>query len=123
MQMNAFSQRALAIPSALRRRNYSASTASTAPESQSPPEIPSTAPASTADANSGRIGRRPSTLVLWAAAAWCFGIPTSESHALIAGLSGAAIALHGGFAGINGGEWIKVHTNNLRRQIELEEAK
>ncbi len=44
----------------------------------------------------------------WATAAWWFGIPTSESHALIAGLSGAAIALHGGFAGINGGEWIKV---------------
>ena len=62
-------------------------------------------------------------IVAWATAAWWFGIPTSESHALIAGLSGAAIALHGGFAGINGGEWIKVHTNNLRRQIELEEAK
>ena len=47
-------------------------------------------------------------IVAWATAAWWFGIPTSESHALIAGLSGAAIALHGGFAGINGGEWIKV---------------
>ena len=47
-------------------------------------------------------------IVLWSVAAWRFGIPTSESHALIAGLSGAAIALHGGFAGINGGEWIKV---------------
>ena len=47
-------------------------------------------------------------IVLWAVAAWWFGIPTSESHALIAGISGAAIALHGGFAGINGNEWIKV---------------
>lgn len=47
-------------------------------------------------------------IVIWATAAWWFGIPTSESHALIAGLSGAAIALHGGFAGINGSEWIKV---------------
>ena len=47
-------------------------------------------------------------IVTWAVAAWYFGIPTSESHALIAGLSGAAIALHGGLAGINGGEWIKV---------------
>ncbi len=47
-------------------------------------------------------------IVLWATAAWWFGIPTSESHALIAGLSGAAIALHGGLEGINGGEWIKV---------------
>ena len=35
-------------------------------------------------------------IVTWATAAWAFGIPTSESHALIAGLSGAAIALHGG---------------------------
>ncbi len=47
-------------------------------------------------------------IVTWATAAWWFGIPTSESHALIAGLSGAAIALHGGLAGINGSEWIKV---------------
>lgn len=47
-------------------------------------------------------------IVTWATAAWKFGIPTSESHALIAGISGAAIALHGGLSGINGGEWIKV---------------
>ncbi|NLL77342.1 MAG: inorganic phosphate transporter [Clostridiales bacterium] len=47
-------------------------------------------------------------IIVWAAAAWCFGIPTSESHALIAGLSGAAIAIHNGAAGINGSEWIKV---------------
>jgi len=47
-------------------------------------------------------------IVLWATAAWAFGIPTSESHALIAGLSGSAIALQGGLGGINGGEWIKV---------------
>lgn len=47
-------------------------------------------------------------IVIWAVAAWYFGIPTSESHALIAGLSGAAIALQGGLSGINGGEWLKV---------------
>ena len=47
-------------------------------------------------------------IVTWATAAWWFGIPTSESHALIAGLSGAAIALQGGFSGINGSEWVKV---------------
>ncbi len=47
-------------------------------------------------------------IVTWATAAFVFGIPTSESHALIAGLSGSAIALHGGFAGVNGGEWVKV---------------
>ena len=47
-------------------------------------------------------------IVLWATAAWAFGIPTSESHALIAGLSGSAIALQGGLDGINGSEWIRV---------------
>ena len=47
-------------------------------------------------------------IVVWAVAAWYFGIPTSESHALIAGLSGAAIALQSSLSGINGSEWIKV---------------
>lgn len=47
-------------------------------------------------------------IVTWATAAWWFGIPTSESHALIAGISGAAIALHNGLGGINGAEWVKV---------------
>lgn len=47
-------------------------------------------------------------IVAWATLAWVFGIPTSESHALIAGLSGAAIAIHGNLSGINGMEWLKV---------------
>ena len=47
-------------------------------------------------------------IVVWATAAWAFGIPTSESHALIAGLSGAAIALHSSLKGINFSEWVKV---------------
>ena len=47
-------------------------------------------------------------IVLWATLAWVFGIPTSESHALIAGLTGSAIALHGSFEGVNGNEWVKV---------------
>jgi PiT family inorganic phosphate transporter len=47
-------------------------------------------------------------IVIWATAAWAFGIPTSESHALIAGISGSAIALQGGFGGINPDQWIKV---------------
>lgn len=47
-------------------------------------------------------------IVIWAVTAWVFGIPTSESHALIAGLSGAAIALQNSFSGINGAEWMKV---------------
>ena len=44
-------------------------------------------------------------IVVWATAAWAFGIPTSESHALIAG---AAIALHSSLDGINFSEWVKV---------------
>jgi PiT family inorganic phosphate transporter len=47
-------------------------------------------------------------IVVWAIAAWYFWIPTSESHALIAGISGAAIAFQGGFSGINGEEWMMV---------------
>ena len=47
-------------------------------------------------------------IIVWGAAAWGFGIPTSQSHSLIAGLTGAAIALQGGFGAINGGEWMKV---------------
>ena len=47
-------------------------------------------------------------IVVWATLAWVFGIPTSESHALIAGLTGSAIALHGNFNAINGNEWVKV---------------
>lgn len=47
------------------------------------------------------------SIVLWAILAWYFGIPTSESHALIAGLSGSAVALNGGLEGINTAEWLK----------------
>lgn len=47
-------------------------------------------------------------IVLWATLAWVFGIPTSESHALIAGLTGSAIAINNSFAGVNGSEWVKV---------------
>lgn len=49
-----------------------------------------------------------SAIVIWATAAWYFGIPTSESHALIAGISGAAVAVNNSFDGIKGTEWIKV---------------
>lgn len=47
-------------------------------------------------------------IVTWASIAWVFGIPTSESHALIAGLTGAALAVHGGFDGVNADQWVKV---------------
>lgn len=48
------------------------------------------------------------SIIIWAVTAWYFGIPTSESHALIAGLTGSAIAMHNGLGGVNGSEWIKV---------------
>jgi PiT family inorganic phosphate transporter len=46
-------------------------------------------------------------IVLWATGAWYFGIPTSESHSLIAGITGGAIALKG-LGSINQKEWTKV---------------
>ena len=48
------------------------------------------------------------SIVVYSVGASIFGIPTSESHSLIAGLSGAAIAIQGGVGGINFGEWSKV---------------
>ncbi len=47
------------------------------------------------------------SIVVWAVAAWYFGIPTSESHALIAGLTGSAMAM-GGLEAVSGTEWLKV---------------
>ena len=47
-------------------------------------------------------------IIVWGVAAWALGIPTSQSHSLVAGITGAAIALQGGLAGINGAEWVKV---------------
>lgn len=46
-------------------------------------------------------------IVIWAVAAWYFGIPTSESHALVAGLTGAALAI-AGVDGIVFDQWVKV---------------
>ena len=34
-------------------------------------------------------------IVLWSTAAWYYGLPTSESHALVAGLTGAGLAVAG----------------------------
>ncbi len=48
------------------------------------------------------------SVVLWAVAAWFFGIPTSESHALISALAGAGVAVNGGFMQINYSAWKKV---------------
>ena len=48
------------------------------------------------------------SIVLWAVAAWRFGLPTSESHALVAGVSGAALAMPGGAANLHAGAWGRV---------------
>lgn len=46
-------------------------------------------------------------IVVWAVGAWYLGIPTSESHALIAGITGSAMAM-GGLGAVNMAEWYKV---------------
>lgn len=47
-------------------------------------------------------------VVLWAAACWRWGIPTSESHALVAGITGAAVALEGDVSCVRWESWEKV---------------
>jgi len=47
------------------------------------------------------------SIVVWAVGAWRFGIPTSESHALIAGLMGAGMSLNG-FAAFQWASLVKV---------------
>lgn len=41
------------------------------------------------------IGYAVVGIIVWSTAAWVWGLPTSESHALVAGLTGAALAQHG----------------------------
>ena len=47
-------------------------------------------------------------IVIWSTFTWKLSIPSSQSHALIAGISGSAIALIGNISGIDLGEWKKV---------------
>lgn len=47
------------------------------------------------------LGAAQLAIVCWSVSAWKFGIPTSESHALIAGLMGAGISLNG----LNAFQW------------------
>lgn len=47
-------------------------------------------------------------VIAWGVITWIFGIPTSQSHSLIAGITGAAIALQNGIGGVNPDEWVKV---------------
>ena len=46
-------------------------------------------------------------IIVWCTASWWFGIPTSNSHALMAGITGAGVAITG-FAGINGHAWLLI---------------
>jgi PiT family inorganic phosphate transporter len=48
------------------------------------------------------LGAAQLSILLWAVSAWRYGIPTSESHALIAGLMGAGMSLDG-FGAFNRG--------------------
>ncbi len=48
------------------------------------------------------------SVIVWASLATYFGLPTSESHALIAGMSGAAIAVNKNLEAISLEEWKSV---------------
>ena len=48
------------------------------------------------------------TVIAWASITCFFGIPTSESHALIAGMTGSALASSRSLSSIQGSEWTSV---------------
>ncbi|MBI1992758.1 MAG: inorganic phosphate transporter [Candidatus Omnitrophica bacterium] len=58
------------------------------------------------------VGAAMVGIVFWSTLAWYYGLPTSESHALIAGLTGAALATAGPGALLSAG-WKKVGTGLL----------
>ena len=45
--------------------------------------------------NIGTVAAAMVAIVIWSTVAWLWGLPTSESHALVAGLSGAGLAAGG----------------------------
>ena len=47
-------------------------------------------------------------IVIWAVLAWRFGVPTSESHALVAGVTGAALSRPGGLSNVRPEAWARV---------------
>ena len=53
------------------------------------------------------IGAAMVAIVFWSGLAWRYGLPTSESHALVASLTGAGLAV-GGVDALIGVGWIKV---------------
>ena len=54
------------------------------------------------------IGSGLTAVILWSTVAFRFGLPTSESHALISGITGAALASRRGLEAINVREWALV---------------
>jgi len=45
--------------------------------------------------NLATVGAAMTAIVVWSALAWVYGLPTSETHALVSGLAGAAFATAG----------------------------
>src|SRR5512134_2536098 len=52
------------------------------------------------------VGAAMMGIVLWSTAAWYYGLPTSESHGLVAGLTGAGLAT-GGWKALQWDGWRK----------------
>ncbi len=50
------------------------------------------------------------SVIVFAVSAWYFGFPTSESHAMLAGIFGSSICINKGFNGIDFSEWINTIT-------------
>jgi len=49
-------------------------------------------------------------VIVWSTFAWYFGLPTSKTHEILAGLAGAAVATTGGFGVLEYSGWEKVFT-------------
>ncbi len=57
-------------------------------------------------------------VVSWSTLAWFFGLPTSESHGLIAGLTGAGLA-SGGFSVLQGQGWFLLYLTRKMRPSRI----
>ena len=56
------------------------------------------------------IAAAAAAVIIWSTAAWYFGLPTSESHGIVSGLAGAAVATSGGLDVLQWDGWRKVFT-------------
>ena len=56
------------------------------------------------------IAAAAAAVIIWSTAAWYFGLPTSESHGIVSGLAGAAVATSGGLDVLQWEGWRKVFT-------------